>query len=402
MTPTRVLPKPASAVRLGNGAALLLQAAIVTAFLAASSAPSPLYAVYRAAWGFSALTLTAVFASYAFALLSALLLFGPLSDHVGRKTVLLGALVLEAGSLFLFWRAESVAWLFAARIVQGLATGIATSTLNAGLVDLNRERGALVNSIAPMIGMGIGALGTSFLVQYGPAPAKLVFLLLIAVFVVLFALSTALPETVSPVPHAWQSAWRSMKPAMAIPVAARQTLWRVMPVNTALWALGGFYLSLGPTLARQVTGIVKPLIGGSLIATLVFSSAVAVLVVRAKAPRQVLFGGAVALASGLAVTLAGIALHAAWPFFIGTAIAGFGFGAAFNGSMRSLVPLAAPHERAGLMAGFFALSYMAFAVPAMLAGLAAGMLGLPATAMSYGAILIVLAVVALLMMRRQS
>ena len=81
---------------------------------AASSAPSPLYGLYREAWGFSAATLTAVFASYAFALLAALLLFGSLSDHLGRRTVIVLALVLEIVSVLLFWQAPSVGWLLSA------------------------------------------------------------------------------------------------------------------------------------------------------------------------------------------------------------------------------------------------------------------------------------------------
>lgn len=397
----RALGNSSSTGLLSNRAALLLQAAIVTAFLAAAAAPSPLYAVYRAAWGFSALTLTAVFSSYALALLGALLVFGPLSDHVGRKPVLLGALAIEIVALVLFWRAESVAWLFAARIVQGLATGIATSTLNAGLVDLHRERGALVNSVAPMLGMGMGALGASLLMQYALGATHLVFELLLALFAGLFVLSCFLPETVGALAESWHKVWRSMKPAMSIPTAARATLWRVMPVNAAQWALGGFYLSLGPTLARSVTGIASPIIGGSFIATLVFCSAIAVLIVRTRAPRQVLVGGAVALFLGLALTLAGIVMQASVALFAGTAIAGFGFGAAFNGSMRSLVPLAEPHERAGLMASFFGLSYLAFSVPAMLAGLAAGYVGLQMSVMAYAAILMVLIAGALLAMQRE-
>ncbi len=398
---TRAISNSCSTGLLSNRAALLLQAAIVMAFLAAAAVPSPLYAVYRAAWGFSALTLTAVFASYAFALLGALLVFGPLSDHIGRRPVLLAALGIEIVAMALFWRAESVAWLFAARIVQGLATGIATSTLNASLVDLHRERGALVNSVAPMLGMGIGALGASLLMQFASGPTQLVFELLLAIFAALFVAACFLPETVGSLAESWSIVWRSMKPSMTIPAAARATLWRVMPINVAQWALSGFYLSLGPTLARSVTGLAFPVVGGSFIAMLVFCSAIAVLLVRTRAPRQVLIGGAVALFLGLALTLAGIVWHSSIALFSGTAVAGLGFGAGFNGAMRSLVPLAAPHERAGMLASYFALSYLAFSVPAMLAGLAAGYFGLQASIMAYGVILMVLIAGAMLAMRRE-
>src|ERR1700741_4135166 len=161
--------------RLGHGRALWLKASLLVSFLAASTAPSPLYALYREAWGFSALTLTVVFSTYAFALLGALLFFGALSDHRGRREVVLVSMGLEIASLLVFRHADSVAWLIAARAVQGLATGIATSALSAGMLDVDRERGSLLNSVSPLVGMGVGALGAGALAQFAPAPTRLVF-----------------------------------------------------------------------------------------------------------------------------------------------------------------------------------------------------------------------------------
>ncbi len=383
--------------RLSHPRALWLKASILVSFLAAASAPSPLYAIYREAWGFSALTLTVVFSSYAFALLAALLVFGALSDHRGRREVLLAALALEFAAVLLFWGAESVVWLLAARTLQGVATGIATSALSAGLLDLHRERGALVNSLAPMIGLGVGALGTSALVQFAPAPTELVFDLLLLVFALQTLAALYLPETVERRP----GAWRSLKPSISIPEQARTTMWQVLPINTAQWALLGFYLSLGPTLARIVTGNDAPVVGGALIAALVLSSVVGLLLVRQRAPRPALAAGAAVLAIGVGVTLAGIQLHSTAAFFAGTVIAGLGFGAAFNGSIRSLVPLAAPHERAGLMSGFFVLSYLAFSLPAVAAGLFAGHFGLQTTTMGYGLALMAMAMAAAALLATQ-
>src|ERR1700733_7300642 len=104
--------------RMSRTAALWLYASILVTYLAASTAPSPLYALYREAWGFSALTLTLVFSTYAFALLAALLFTGALSDHLGRRQVVLAALGLEIASILVFRHADSVVWLFVARAVQ--------------------------------------------------------------------------------------------------------------------------------------------------------------------------------------------------------------------------------------------------------------------------------------------
>ena len=394
---TTPLPAALPARRLGPTQALWLKAAIMVAFFAASTAPSPLYAVWREAWGFSALTLTVVFASYAFALLGALLVLGKLSDHRGRREIVLISLGLEFVAVLAFWQADSVGWLIAARALQGVATGIASSALSAGLIDLQRERGSLVNSIAPLVGMAIGALGTGALVQFAPAPTRLVFELLLVVFAAQALAAAWLPETV----ERRAGALQSMKPTLALPARARPALWRLLPANTAAWALGGFFTSLGPTLARSVTGRHEPMVGGALVATLVLSGALAILFVRGRDARFALKAGAAALALGVAIALAGVEQHAAAVFFAGTAVAGLGFGSAFNGSLRSLVPLAEPHERAGLMSTFLVVSYLAFSVPALLAGLAVGLVGLQATSLGYGVALVAMALAALGLMARQ-
>jgi len=400
MTPTANPPLAATAQapgRLARPAALWLQASILVTYLAASTAPSPLYALYREAWGFSALTLTLVFSTYAFTLLAALLVFGALSDFRGRREVIIASLVLEFASLLVFRHADSVGWLIAARALQGVATGIATSVLSAGMQDLHRERGALLNSIAPLLGMGAGALGAGALAQFAPAPTRLVYDVLLAILAAQTLAAFWLPETVT----RRAGAIGAMRPQLAVPKRARATLWQVLPVNTAQWALGGFYASLAPSLARIVTGLHSPLLGGAVVATLVLSGAIAVLAVRTRPARVALAGGTVALVLGLGVTLAGVQWHSTAAFFAGSLVAGLGFGSAFNGTLRSLVPLAEPHERAGLMSTFFVLSYLAFSVPAIAAGLAAGRVGLQAASLGYGLLLVALAGVALAMMARR-
>lgn len=382
--------------RLSPNGALWLLASIFITYLAASTVPSPLYALYREAWGFSALTLTLVFAIYAFALLGGLLLFGSMSDYRGRRDVIIAALVLEFGSLLIFRHAESVGWLLAARAVQGLATGIATSALSAGMLDIHRERGSLLNSVAPLFGMGIGALGAGALAEFAPSPTRLVFDLLLVIVAIQTLAAFWLPETVARQP----GALASMKPHLAMPKRAWPALWQVLPVNTALWALGGFQASLGPSLARIVTGLHSPLLGGAVVATLVLSGAVALLAVRTRPARAVLAGGTVALVIGVGVTLAGVHLHSTFAFFAGSVIAGLGFGAGFNATLRTLVPLAEAHERAGMMSTFFVLSYLAFSVPAIAAGLLAGVVGLQAASVGYGVLLIGLGGLALVRMAR--
>ncbi len=143
-------------------------------FLFASSAPSPLYVVYQDRFDFSTVTLTAVFAVYALALLATLLVVGSVSDHIGRRPTLLVALAIEILAMVAFAEADAVGVLVGARVLQGVATGIAMGALSAALLDLEPESrptlGSLMGVAAPMSGLAIGALATGLLVDHGPAP----------------------------------------------------------------------------------------------------------------------------------------------------------------------------------------------------------------------------------------
>ncbi|MDT5233652.1 MAG: hypothetical protein QOI39_4152, partial [Mycobacterium sp.] len=173
---------------------------------AASSAPSPLYPVYQADFGFSALTLTVIFAVYVFALMASLLTVGRLSDYLGRRVVLAGALAVEAGAMALFLVADGVGLLVIARIVQGFATGAAIGAMGAYLLDLQpsdgSRLGSLINSVAPTFGLGLGAIVTGALVQYATHPTRLIFAILTPLFVLLAFTMLALPETVQRIPGA--------------------------------------------------------------------------------------------------------------------------------------------------------------------------------------------------------
>ena len=171
--------------RLSRPVAFAAIAAIFVTFTAASSAPSPLYVVYQQLWGFSAATLTVVFAVYVVGLIAALLVLGALSDHVGRRPGA-GRRHRARGRLARALPRPPVTSrvLLVARLLQGIATGAALTTLGAALVDLNPPhapgRAGLINGIAPVAGLALGALGCGALVQYAPAPTHLVYALLLA------------------------------------------------------------------------------------------------------------------------------------------------------------------------------------------------------------------------------
>ncbi|EJM59705.1 MFS transporter [Pseudomonas sp. GM48] len=374
-----------------NRASLWFLAITLLSFLAASTAPTPLYHLYQEQMQFSAATLTLIFAVYALSLLAALLTVGSLSDYLGRKPVIFTAVVLNILAMLLFIYADSVAWLISARVLQGFATGMATAVLGATLLDTDRERGPLVNSVAPLTGMAIGGLGCGALAEFAPAPLHLTFWLLLALFVMQALYVWRLPESVS----RQAGVWASLRPTLHVPLQARSTLWRVLPLNTALWALGGFYASLAPSLVRTATGSTSNMIGGASVAALTLTGALMIYSMRNRPAGKALLLGASMMPTGVVLILLGVHSASLLLFFLGTLVAGCGFGSGFLGTLRSLVPLALPHERAGLVSAYYALSYLAFCLPSLLAGSLSRTLGLVATVDGYGTVLILLALGAL-------
>ena len=142
--------------------------------LMASSTPTPLYSIYAAEWHFSPLTVTEVYAVYAIGVLVALLLTGGLSDLIGRRPVMITALLGLVGAEVIFMFAGGLEWLYVARSIQGLATGLLLGATGAALVDLHPRRdggqAGLVNGIASAAGIGLGALVSGLLVQYARYP----------------------------------------------------------------------------------------------------------------------------------------------------------------------------------------------------------------------------------------
>jgi Major Facilitator Superfamily len=368
-------------------AATLFHAVTLAGFLGASSAPTPLYRLYQESFAFSPVMLTVIFGVYAFALLAALLTVGKLSDHVGRRPVVLGALLVQAIAMALFALATSAGDLILARIVQGFATGAAASAIGAALIDLDGIRGPLTNSVAPLAGMALGAVGAGALVEFAPWPTHLVYVLFLVVFVAQALAIRLVPETARSRP----GAFASLAPRVTLPPHLRAAFLRVSPLTVAVWALGGFYLSLVPSLVRAATGSTSHLVAGFVVAVLTLGGATAILVQRNRPAGGIFVVSLLGLVAGLVTLLAAVHLGFVPLVFVGTAMAGVGFGSGFLGASRTLLPLAAPEERAGLLAAFYVLSYVAFSVPAIVAGFVSQSVGLVGTADLYGAGLLVLA-----------
>lgn len=394
--PARSRPRLPAGLAFGGSAVTF-----ISLYLAAG-APTPLLAFYQQRWEFPAAVLTLAFAVYAIGFLAALLTVGSLSDHVGRRPVLLGALLVQLISTLMFLVAPDIGWVIAARVVQGLATGAATSAFTAALAELappNRKKlGSVLGSVGMTGGLAVGALLAGFAIQFTPEANTIIFTVLTIVTILGILVVALSPERVTRTP----GAIRSLIPRVSVPPAARNEFAAAAPVIAAIWMLAGLSLGLAPTIVRTVfhlnSGLVNGLSGFIAPAT----AAVVAVAFGRLSPRRGMALGIYASIAGTVGVVTGVLAGSLALMIAGLVIAGIGFGAAFSGSLRLIMPLAGPQQRAGIVAAIYVLAYVAFGLPVIIAGQLASPLGLMPTVAGYGSATVVLALLGLVaQFRRQ-
>jgi len=384
--------KPSRRPALWRGLSFWAAASVAFLAFAANAAASPLYRVYQARFGFSATTLTLLFAVYIVVLLVTLLFLGSVSDYLGRRPVILAGLAVGAVSCGVFLTAHGVAALFAARAVQGVAVGLISGPASSTLLDLRPASTAtpLVSSIAPSGGQALGALGASVLAQYAPAPTRFVWWLLLAAFIAGGIAVAVMPEPGMRRP----GVVKALRPRVSVPRVARSAFGGAVPCLLAVWALAGFFLSLGPSLAASLLHSNNLLWGGVVILLFTGLGAAASATLGKDDPSRVMFGGCLVLVTGALVTFIAIETATSVTLLLGTSVAGAGFGPAFTGAYRSVVAQAPADDRAGLITAIYIVSYLATGVPAVIAGVATANYGLNDTAAGYSLAVALLAAAA--------
>ena len=273
-----------------------LVTSVIGLALFASITPSPLYGTYRELWGFSPLVLTLVYGIYAFGVLTTLIVAGRISDDVGRRPVLLVALGTLMVTTLLFMVADSVVWLFAARGLQGLATGLALGAASAAMLDLHPRRDpagvGLANGVVSAAGLGVGMLASSAIVALLPAPRVLPYVLLLVLFAVAFAGALLMPE---PVAERARPRLTPQRPHVPVPVRRAFLLAALAVISS--WSIGGLFFSLGPALSAGLFHSTDHLVAGVGVFVLAGAAAAAQLAFGRSAPWAGAVGGSIALAA---------------------------------------------------------------------------------------------------------
>jgi MFS family permease len=362
------------------------------ALMSGTNLATPLYPVYAMRFGFSSLVLTAIFAAYAVVLIPALLLFGRLSDRFGRRPVIVAGLVTACVALALFAAAESTAWLFAARVCQGLAVGMISGPATAALVELDPRRGqkrpAMLAGLAQSGGGAIGALGAGMLAEWAPEPRRLSFLIVLGVTLVAAGAALTLPKPAAREREPWRIQWPR------VPAEIRSDFARVSLSAATVWGTVALFFSIVPSYASDLLGTHNLALLGAIAALALASSCVS-LVVSNRLQLEPRTGQAIGLVL-LAVGLGGLVLASplgSLGFLIAAGLAaGAGHGLGFLNAQDELNAIAPAEHRGEVTAAFISCIYLVVASSVIATGLLDRWLSL---SVAVGGVAVVLAAVAL-------
>jgi MFS family permease len=371
--------------------------AVAAAFLVNmgfSAVPTPLYVLYQRRDHFSTITLTVVFAAYALGVIASLFFGGHLSDWVGRKRMLVPALLINVVSGLIFIFAPSLPGLLVARIVSGVSVGLTTATATAYLGELHLETlvepsrsprrtrtsgtarvsgTAQVPRLAQIVatavnlgGIGVGPLAAGLLAQFAPQPLRLPYIVFGAVLVVLAVLIAIAPETADrpdPAPR-----YRPQR--VSVPRDARRLFFAATATGLAAFAVYGVFTSLAPSFLAGTLHQKSHAVAGAVVFTAFAAGALAQIALSRSSLRTTLRIGPALLLPGLALMTTGMWLPDLTTFVLGGALAGAGAGISFRAAIAAAASTATPESRAEVLAGFFLGAYLGLSVPVVGLGIA--------------------------------
>lgn len=353
-----------------------------------TNAPAPLYALYSQKWHLSPLTITAVFAVYAVALLGSLLLLGGISDVVGRKPVLLASLLLNVGSAALFAGAHSVGWLYAARAVQGLSTGLLTAAATAALVELeprnDQRKASVINSAALMSGSALGPLVFGLLAQYVGAPLVLPFVVELVMVAAAFAGLLWLPAFTrvrieSPARRRAGRialALRSFVQRPRLPEQGLRVFALACGTLAATWSIGSFWAALTSLVTADLLHNHSHALAGEVLFVYFGLAGAVQAFTRNWTNNRAMLVGVPAVAVGILLLELAIATRSTPALGAAILCGGLGAGVSYMGSLAAVVEAAPAGHRAAVVAAYNVTGYIAVTASVISVGLLATHIGL--------------------------
>ena len=380
----------------------VVASASLVAVFAASAAPVPVFNVYRAENGLTTADLSLSVVAYFAGTIIALLCLGRLAHHLGRRPVGLATLLtMIAGSLVLL-DVTGLGALVAGRFLMGVGAGLASSALTSYIADSAPDRPAwvagVVTSQAPMLGLTIGSVISGALVQYVPGARVWVYVAMAALLALCLLLMLGCRETGEPTP----GVWRSLRPRVSVPARARSLLPVALSVFTATWALGAFYQSFVPTIARDQLHSDNALVVSLLFAAYMAPSVAGAPLVGRLLPATAQRLGMVVFVVGVTGILVALVTTSVVVMTTATIVASVGQGMGVSASMRALLLGSTAAERPSLMSAIYLACYTGAMVPSIIAGQLSHVLPTVTIAFGYGVLALVATAITLVFARNPS
>jgi MFS family permease len=374
------------------GFALLAYAFAV--IMVGTTLPTPMYALYANHMHFAVFTTTVIFATYAVGVLGALLLFGRWSDALGRRPVLLAGAAFALASAVVFLFADDVALLLVARLLSGLSAGIFTGTATAAVVEAappaQRDRAAVVATIANIGGLGAGPLLAGVLVEYAPHPLQLSFVVHIVLVVLAIGAVLLAPETSA-------RTGRIGFQRLSVPAEVRQVFITGATAAFAGFAVTGLFTAVAPSFVAEVIGIDNHAVAGAVACSIFAASAVAQLSARRMPTQRAVAIGCAILVVGMVILAVALHFSSLAGLIAGALVSGVGQGISFSRGLAAVAELAPADRRAEVSSTYFVVAYVAIALPVVGEGLAAQHWGLRTAGVSFAIAIAVLSAICLAM-----
>lgn len=362
--------------------------------MAGTTLPTPLYSLYQEKFGFSELTVTVVYAVYAFGVIGVLLLAGNASDTVGRRSVLLWGLGCAAASAVCFLSATGLGWLYAGRLLSGLSAGLFTGAATAYVMDLappgGASRATFVATAANMGGLGCGPLLAGVLAQYAPWPLYLPFVVHLALVACSVLVVLRLPETVHDL-----RPLRTVRPQRpGLPAPVRPVFGPAAIASFVGFALFGVFTSVSPAFLAQSLDVRNHAVSGLVVALAFFSSTAGQLAVGRVGFGRSLPLGCAALLAGLALLAGALHQDSLTLVVLSAIVGGVGQGLAFRGALAAVAGASPPDRRAAVISTLFVVAYTGISVPVIGVGVLAEPMGLEGAGLVFIACMAVLVSIA--------
>ncbi|UFW46948.1 MULTISPECIES: MFS transporter [Bradyrhizobium] len=382
----------------GKPATIIVVGCLIGVLFAGSTIATPLYVIYKQQFGFSQITLTLIYAVYVVGNLTALLVFGRMSDEVGRRRTAIIAIGIAITGALVFLFAHGIASLYVARVLSGLAIGIGAGTGTAWLAELiaeqDRSRATVIATIANFTGLGLGALVAGLLAEYVALPLRTPFIAYLAVLVVVAALLAFARETVDRPLAAFTQL--SIRPRAGVPSSIRSRFVAPAVTGFGAMALVAFFAALAPSVLANELHVTSHAVAGAIFLELAAAVALVIALTRSLSSRTAMLWSLGLMLPSLALLVTAQFVGSLGVMIASTATCGVAAGLGYRGSLQVVNQIAPDDRRAEVVSAYFICCFLGNALPVIGIGVLSTLTSLTVASLVFAATIAAFAVIALI------